>query len=95
MVVDITQVAGVDGVHEIKTLDLFSHRPVKEKIRWDKEEEKQERTHLPLPESFPQPLDAGGIRVKMLDKAEEKRRADMVQNIRKGLVYSVYSLSVK
>lgn len=40
----------------------------------------QERTHVPLPESFPQPLEARGMKVKMLDKTkgeerrEEKRR---------------------
>ncbi len=40
------------------------------------EEKKQEKTHLLLPESFPQPLKAGGIKVKMLvkTKGEERKR---------------------
>lgn len=33
----------------------------------------QERTHLLLPESFPQPLGAGEIKVKMLDRKKERR----------------------
>lgn len=49
--------------------------------RWETEtgrKKEQERIHLPLPESSPQPLEAAGIQVKMLDKTKgrgvERRR---------------------
>lgn len=41
--------------------------------RWETEtgrKKEQERIHLPLPESSPQPLEAAGIQVKMLDKTK-------------------------
>lgn len=40
----------------------------------------QERTHVPLPESFPQPLEARGMKVKMLDKTKGEERREEEAN---------------
>lgn len=57
----------MDGVREMNDRLVLPQptgmRVVDERREIDEKEEKaQERKHLPLPESFPQPLKAGGIK---------------------------------
>lgn len=64
-------------------------------MRQEKKEE-QERTHLPLPESFPQPLEAGGIKVKMLNKTKgEERRGEETNEVLAIPPLCVFFLSVE
>lgn len=69
----------MDGAHEMKKktqlyfLQITGMRVMDKRKETDKmvKETGQERQHLPLPESFPQPWDEKRIKVKMLNKTEK------------------------